>query len=96
MAKSETAEQLAARIAIERERVVCRYCGGKPVHFPAVDSGRPQTDAVCEDCSKHAPWVSVADSVSRLAHPEEPKGVDIRVNGVKYRPGRDYSKENFT
>lgn len=93
MARSSPSSEDDARLAAERAKVVCRYCGGKPIHFPP--SSRPQTDAVCEDCSKRAPWMSVVDSVVELAHPE-PKAVDIRFDGVKRRPSTDLSKENFT
>jgi len=93
MAKSGPSQEDDARLAAEREKVACRYCGGKPIHFPP--PGRPQSDAVCEDCSHRAPWMSVVESVVQLAHPE-PKAVDIRVDGVKYRPTTDFSKENFT
>jgi hypothetical protein len=97
MARSLNAQEAAEALAKERATVACRFCGGKPTRFPP--AGRPQTDAVCEDCAPNAPGLSILDVVSDLTKPRPP-AVDLDIPRARTAPAPsrkiDRSQENFT
>lgn len=89
MAKAESPEQAAERLAAERELVTCRFCGGKPTRFPPPE--RRQTDAVCDACSEFPPTLSAVDALVELVKPPNKDEVKVYVDGIRHRLVGDFS-----